>query len=440
MSEGKLTVGIYTLGCKVNQYESEAIAEALTEKGFEVVTGGKHCDIAIINTCTVTAESDRKCRQLIRRITGACEDTYVIVTGCLSQTSPSKVAEIKGVDYVCGNSRKLSAVDAAVAFAEKHRKHAPRIEVDDIFSAPFEPMSIKKFDRTRAYVKIEDGCENRCSYCIIPAARGKVRSKRPEDVIREVDGLVKSGCREIVLTGIETASYGKDLEQADLASLLESVDRLGCERIRLGSLDPSLIKEKFVSRIASLKSLTPHFHLSLQSGSDRVLALMRRKYNSKMAFECMERLRAAIPNVMFTTDIIVGFPGETEEDFAATVEFVKKARFLSAHIFPYSKRSGTAAAEMGGHLPNDVKNRRSAELIALQAAVRKDILSNEISSKKEYNVLFETYSDGYAVGHTPSFIEVAVKSSRPMHSEIRRVRLIALESSGKDIRCIGELI
>ena len=440
MSEKKLTVGIYTLGCKVNQYESEAIAEALTEKGFEVIPGGKSCDIAVVNTCTVTAESDRKCRQLIRRIIGTSKDTYVIVTGCLSQTSPDKLAEIDGVDYVCGNSKKLAAVDAAVRFANDRQKRGAQINVEDILTAPFERMSIKKFDRTRAYVKIEDGCENRCSYCIIPAARGKVRSKLPEDVIREVEGLIKGGCREIVLTGIETASYGKDIEGTDLASLLESVDTLGCDRIRLGSLDPSLIKERFVSRIAPLRSLTPHFHLSLQSGSDRILALMRRKYNSAMALDCINRLRAAIPGVMFTTDIIVGFPGETEEDFAATVEFVKKARFLTAHVFTYSKRSGTVAAEMEGQLPNDVKNRRSAELISIQAEIHRDILLNEIARKSEYDVLFETYSDGYAVGHTPSFIEVSVKSPRPLHSEIHKVRLVALDENGKELRCIGELI
>lgn len=439
MSERSLSVGIYTLGCKVNQYESEAIAEALTEKGFRVSAGSESCDIAIVNTCTVTAESDRKCRQLIRRIIGASPDTYVIVTGCLSQTAPEQLSRIEGVGFICGNSKKLAAVDAAVAYSESRRREKARVDVDDIFSAPFEKMNITRFDRTRAYVKIEDGCENRCSYCIIPSARGKVRSKHPDDVISEVKGLIDGGCREIVLTGIETASYGKDLDGADLPSLLEMVDKLGCDRIRLGSLDPSLIKERFVSRIAPLSSLTPHFHLSLQSGSDRILALMRRKYNSRMALECIERLRAAIPGVMFTTDVIVGFPGETEEDFADTVEFMKKARFLNAHIFPYSKRKGTVAAELEGQLPNDVKSRRSAELIAIQARIREEILTAEAEAKNEYNVLFETYSEGVAVGHTPSFIDVAVKSPRPLHSEIHRVRITGTERNGKSLRCIGKL-
>ena len=445
MTEIKAKVGIYTLGCKVNQYESEAIAEKLEKNGLEVFHDRDGCDIYIINTCTVTAESDRKCRQIIRRIASSNPDAKVIVTGCLAQTSPEDIAKLPGVEFVCGNSNKLSAADVAIGFAAKSVKPnitipTAKILVDDVFSAPFEPMSIKKFDRTRAYVKIEDGCENRCSYCIIPSARGKVRSKAPECVISEVKDLINGGCREIVLTGIETASYGKDIDGYDLATLLEEVDKLGCERIRLGSLDPSLIKDGFVSRIARLSSLTPHFHLSLQSGSDRVLAMMRRKYNSKMALAALERLRAAIPGVMFTTDVIVGFPGETEEDFAETVDFMKRARFLSAHIFPYSKRKGPVAADMDGQLSKEEKSRRSAELITVQNKIKEEVLAAEIVERPIHNVLFETYSDGYAVGHTPSFIEVAVKSSIPLHSEIKRVRLTSLDRSGKNLRCFGEII
>ena len=443
MSDIKTSVGIYTLGCKVNQYESEAIAEKLENNGLSVYHDRDDCGIYIVNTCTVTAESDRKCRQLIRRIVSSNPDARVIVTGCLAQTAPRELSKIDGVDFVCGNTSKLAAADAAIKFANERSSKSRGncgFLVDDIFSAPFESMSIKKFDRTRAYVKIEDGCENRCSYCIIPAARGKVRSKAPEDVVSEVKDLIDGGCREIVLTGIETASYGKDLEKCDLAALLQMVDGLGCDRIRLGSLDPSLIKDSFVSRIAGLKSLTPHFHLSLQSGSDRVLAMMRRKYNSKMAMDAIERLRAALPSVMFTTDVIVGFPGETEEDFADTVDFMKRARFLSAHIFPYSKRAGTVAAEMEGQLSNEIKKRRSAELIAIQNDIKEELLTAESLAKSEHDVLFETFSSGFAVGHTSSFIEVAVKSPAALHSEIRRVRVTSVDKSGKNLRLIGEII
>ena len=440
MTEKALSAGIFTLGCKVNQYESEAIAEELTRRGFSVFFDRAGCDVSVVNTCTVTAESDRKCRQLIRRLVKASPDSYVIVTGCLAQTAPDSLMKIEGVDFVCGNSKKMAAADAAERYAKGLHANSAAVEVDDIMSAPFEPMTITKFERTRAYVKIEDGCENRCSYCIIPSARGRVRSKPPAEVIEEVKKLIDGGCREIVLTGIETASYGRDIEGCDLADLLEAVDRLGCGRIRLGSLDPSLIKDRFVSRIAALESLTPHFHLSLQSGSDRVLARMRRKYNSKMAMDCIQRLRAALPGVMFTTDVIVGFPGETEEDHAATADFLRRARFLSAHIFQYSPRKGTEAAEMADQIPPDVKSRRSAELIALQNGIRREILEEQVAIGAEHDVLFETYSGGYAVGHTPSFIEVAVKTSSPLHSEIRKVRIIGVKSEGKSLSCIGTLI
>lgn len=440
MTEKALSAGIFTLGCKVNQYESEAIAEELTRRGFSVFFDREGCDVSVVNTCTVTAESDRKCRQLIRRLIKAAPDSYVIVTGCLAQTAPDSLTKIDGVSFVCGNSKKMAAADAAERYARGLNADTSVTEVDDIMSAPFEPMTITKFERTRAYVKIEDGCENRCSYCIIPSARGRVRSKPPAEVIDEVKKLIDGGCREIVLTGIETASYGRDLEGCDLADLLRMVDSLGCNRIRLGSLDPSLIKDKFVARIAQLSSLTPHFHLSLQSGSDRILARMRRKYNSKMAMDCIDRLRDALPGVMFTTDVIVGFPGETEEDHAATAEFLRRARFLSAHIFQYSPRKGTEAAEMSDQIPSDVKSRRSAELIALQNGIRREILEEQATIGAEHQVLFETYSKGLAVGHTTSFIEVAVKSPVPLHSEIRRVRIVGVENDGKSMRCIGTVL
>lgn len=436
MAEKNLTVGIYTLGCKVNQYESEAISEALTAYGFKILSPDRVCDIYIINTCTVTAESDRKAGQFIRRAITRNPDAYIIALGCLSQTDPQNIAKINGVDLICGNTNKLSAVDAAINFSKTRKKSlTPEIAVEDINSCPFEPMSITRFDRTRAYVKIEDGCENRCTYCIIPKARGLVRSKTPEDVVSEIKGLVAGGCKEVVLTGIETASYGKDLKNTDLASLLLQVDKIeGLERVRLGSLDPSLMTERFVSKIASLKLLAPHFHLSLQSGSDRILALMKRKYNSRMAIEGIERIRSAIPNAMFTTDVIVGFPGETEEDFCMTEEFLKKAGFLSAHIFAYSVRKGTVAAEMPDQISRQIKSARSSRLIALQNKIREGVLRAEIG--KEHSVLFETQSGNSVVGHTPSFIEVTVNSDRPLQGLIEKVRIVDATSE----TCFGVII
>ena len=423
MKQTNPTVGIYTLGCKVNQYESEAIAERFAREGFTVLPPQDECDVYVINTCTVTGEADRKARQFIRRAIHRNPSAYILVTGCFSQTSPRAVAAIKGVDYVCGNADKQRVVDAARSLLERGEKNdCPRVFSESPDANGFETMRIRKFDRTRAYVKIEDGCENHCTYCIIPTARGSVRSKSPDDVIAEVTELVRGGCREVVLTGIETASYGRDLTDCSLADLLERVDRIpGIGRVRLGSLDPSLMKQSFVERIARLHSLAPHFHLSVQSGSDTVLARMKRKYNARMALDGMERLRRAIPNVQFTTDVIVGFPQETEAEFAETLDFVRRARFLMVHVFPYSRRKGTEADRMTGQLPETVKHERVRILSAEQAAVRRAILND--MTGRETEVLFETDAEGIAYGHTPDFVEIRCPTDTPLHGRILPVRI-----------------
>lgn len=434
MSHISKTVSIYTLGCKVNQYESEAIAEGLASRGFSVVPVSQICDAYVINTCTVTAESDRKARQLIRRAIKANSAAYIIVTGCMAEVFSDKIAKIEGVDYICGNGHKLQVIDALEKlFLQGHKNSVPMIEISSLDD--FEEMQIQKFDRTRAYIKIEDGCENRCTYCIIPEARGRVRSKAPADVLAEVRALTEGGCREVVLTGIETASYGRDFDNGyRLADLLEEVDAIpNIGRVRLGSLDPSLMKPDFVNRIAKLQSLTPHFHLSMQSGSDKILALMKRKYNRKMALDGMERLRAAIPGVQFTTDMIVGFPGETEEDFALTVDFAKQARFLMIHVFPYSERRGTVAATLPGRVPEEIRHRRVRELSTVQAEIQKNILDSYTNTV--VNVLFETYSNGIAVGHTDAFVEVSCPSPNSLQSQLRRVYIT--NNDGKN--CFGVL-
>ncbi len=429
------TAGIYTLGCKVNQYESEAIAERMRAVGFSVLPPQACCDVYIINTCTVTAESDRKARQFIRRAVHQNPGAYILVTGCFSQVSPAAVAAIPGVDYVCGNAEKQSVVEAALNLIKQGRKNgSPALQTAAPDANGFEPMCIRRFDRTRAYLKIEDGCESRCAYCIIPAARGKIRSKRPEDVVAEVSALTAGGCREVVLTGIETASWGKDLNGLTLADLLELVDAIpGIGRVRLGSLDPSLIRPAFVERIARLHSLTPHFHLSVQSGSSTVLARMRRKYNAEMALAGMELLRSAIPDVQFTTDMIVGFPQETDAEFEETLAFVRKARFLMIHIFPYSRRKGTPADTMPGQIPEAVKREREKRLAQAQAEIRRSILTGMIG--KTVEVLFETQENGAWTGHSPNFLEVVCRSDLPLHGEIRTVRLT--EADGD--RCYGVL-
>ena len=431
------TVAVYTLGCKVNQYESEAILEAFERRGFTPASAEEVCDIYVINTCTVTAESDRKARQFIRRAIHRNPNACVLVTGCLAQTKPETIAAIDGVDFICGNDNKMKVVDAAEALLQrKEKSKTARICVNSLNGACFEPMTITRFERTRAYVKIEDGCESRCTYCIIPEARGHIRSKPIPEVLEEVRGLIDGGCREVVLTGIETASYGKDLENTSLIELLTAIDQLeGIGRVRLGSLDPTILKPAFVQAIASLRSLCPHFHISMQSGSSSVLARMKRKYNAEQALAGMQRLRDVMPHVQFTTDIIVGFPQETDEEFQQTLDLVSRAKFLMIHVFPYSKRQGTPAALMSGQVPEDVKRRRTAALIAHAAEIRKNILRELIDTEAEQTVLFESFENGLAWGHTPNFIEVAVKTDHPLHARTLPVRLC--ETDGN--RCLAQL-
>lgn len=418
------TVAIATLGCKVNQYESEAIAEVLAARGWEIRDADEVCTAYIINTCTVTSESDRKARQTIRRALTKNPSALVLVTGCYSQVSPDDVAAISGVDYVCGSSNKLSVADALDRLYALGRKNtATELVIPSLDGSAFESMTITRFDRTRAYVKIEDGCESKCTYCTIPAARGAVRSKPADEVIAEIERLTKNGCREVVLTGIETGSYGVDIfGKPSLGKLLQRIDKIdGIGRVRLGSLDPSIIKPEFVETIAPLSSLAPHFHLSMQSGSDRILALMKRKYNSSQAMRAVELLRDAFPSLQLTTDMIVGFPSEGEQDFEASRSLIQNVQFLMTHVFPYSRRKGTPAAEMPSQIPEQIKHSRVSMLSSCAADMRKIRLDAVMESSRD--VLFESYSNGYAYGHTPEFIEVRVKSDRNMHAEIHKVTL-----------------
>ena len=417
------TFAVYTLGCKVSQYESEAILEEAVRRGFTPVTEG--ADVAVINTCTVTAEGDRKCRQLIRRLVRQSPETKIMVCGCYSQVSPESVAAIDGVAYVCGTQNKLRTVERALELLDG--KAIPKIEVTPLAGADFESMRILHAPRTRAYIKIEDGCDNRCAYCKIPDARGHVRSKKIADVVAEARALTDAGVREVVLTGIETASFGADTGES-LCDLLDAVDGIdGIERIRLGSLEPTLMRPAFLDRIAKVGKLTPHFHLSMQSGSSRTLAAMRRKYNAETAWRNIENTRAALPDVQFTTDFIVGFPGETDEDFAETMEFARRVGFLATHVFKYSKRAGTPAAKMPDQIPEEVKHARSQALIALSAESTAHCLAEILAAHPTETVLFEQKIGGLWSGHTAAFAEVRAASDADLHGELRKVRLDKIE-------------
>lgn len=411
-------VGLYTLGCKVSQYETEAVGEEFERRGFEICAFDGVCDVYVINTCTVTAESDRKSRQVIRRAVNKNPNAIVLVMGCYSQRAPAELAEIKGVSAVVGTENKMSLVGIAerlLAQRDAGVRSAPSVFTTDVTQAAFELMRITHAPRTRAYVKIEDGCESKCTYCAISGARGRVRSKPKADVVAEVEALYAGGTREIVLTGIETGSYGRDFgEKNGLAELICELDRRGsCERIRLGSLAPELIDADFVERVKDAKILAPHFHLSLQSGSDAVLARMKRRYNSARAMSVMENIKENIKDAYFTTDLMVGFPQETEEEFLETVDFVKRARFLDAHVFAYSRREGTPAAYYGGQVPESVKRERSERLIKIKNGVRDELLSRVVCDGKPLSVIAETRGrDGYYTAHSDGYIEVRFRSDR----------------------------
>lgn len=421
------SVALYTLGCKVSQYETEAVAERFAERGFEVLSHTERADVYVINTCTVTAESDRKSRQIIRRMRGQNPDAVVAVMGCYSQRAPEDITAL-GADIVVGTDNKLSIVELACEMLCGGKRGY--LSVTDLTSAAFEPMEVRRAPRTRAYVKIEDGCESKCTYCAIAAARGPVRSKAREDVIREVEALSKSGVREIVLTGIETGSYGRDFGGGyGLAELISELDARGsAERIRLGSLAPELIGRGFAERVSGARSLAPHFHLSVQSGSDRVLAAMKRRYNRSMVLENIAALRENIPGVRFTTDLMVGFPGESDEDFLDTVSLLSEVGFISAHVFAYSKRAGTPAATYPSQIPEAVKRQRSAELIRIAREVRDATLGELVLAAKPLDCILETYDGvGYSA-HSGEFAEVYVPSPPGMEGE----RIAALPLSHKD--------
>ena len=407
------TVGLYTLGCKVSLYETEAIAESFERAGFSVLPFDEVCDVYVINTCTVTAESDAKSRKYIRRAVRKNPSAVVIAVGCYTQRAPDEVAGIDGVSAVIGTADKLTAVEVALRLLDGSAT-APHVSAGDLSDAVFEPMCITRAPRTRAYVKIEDGCECRCTYCAISAARGPVRSKRPEDVISEVEGLFAAGTQEVVLTGIETGSYGADLDSDyDLADLLCELDRRhSCTRIRLGSMAPELLSERFVSRVSGLSILVPHYHVSMQSGSDAVLRGMKRRYNRSQALANLERIRAAVPGVTFTADLMVGFPGESEENFLDTVRFVREARLLDAHVFAYSRREGTPAAEYQGQIPEQVKQERSRRLIAEVRAVRDEVLGEAVACGTPLSVILESVDGDMLVGHSDSYIEVKIPRSQ----------------------------
>lgn len=416
------TVSFYTLGCRVNQYESSVMSVSLAEKGIKTVPFGERCDFTVVNTCTVTAESDRKSRQIIRRAAKFAKKG-VIVTGCFAEVSPDDAKEIDGVIHVIGNKNKSSVVNTVLKVAG--------IPCDEITSNEhiFEECSefLKMPGRVRTFIKIEDGCESKCAYCIIPKARGPIRSKNPEDIIKEASLLTAMGSPEIILTGIEISAYGKDFRNSqkgyDLASLITDMSSIPTlKRLGLGSLDPSLMSEEFLERISCVPQLLHHFHISLQSGCSSVLARMRRKYNADQARTIISRIRKFFPDANISADIITGFPGETENEFEKTAEFCKEADFLNLHIFPYSVREGTEAALMPDQLHDSEKKRRVLELENIHNSTKSELLCRYAKEHEYVNVLFEQKKNGVLTGHSEHYVELKADGPSELVGKICRVK------------------
>ncbi len=419
-------IAFITLGCKVNLYDTEAMAELFTEKGYEVVDFEEYADVYLINTCTVTNLGDKKSRQMIRRAKRINPNSVVVATGCYAQVASEEVAKIEGINIVIGTKNRSEIVDTVENYV---LENGVVNNVSDIMGEKeFEPLQISRLtNRTRAYIKIQEGCNRYCTYCIIPYARGPIRSRKPDDVMAEVQKLADNGFKEIVLTGIHIASYGLDLGNIKLADIIEKVHSVdGIERIRFSSMEPLAIDDEFVARMAKLPKVCDHYHLSLQSGCDRTLKRMNRKYNSEQYAEACQRLRTAFPNVAITTDIIVGFPDETEEDFKQSLDFAQKMRLDKIHTFPYSPKRGTPAAKMKNQISGDVKSQRSKEMIALSDKMNIEFLNNNLG--KTVAVLFEDTENGFCQGHTTNYIKVLVKSDDNLNNRIVNVKLDKIHS------------
>ena len=429
-------VAFLTLGCKTNQYETNGMMQKFIEAGYEICNIEEKPDIYVVNTCTVTNIADRKSRQSLRKVKEK-NNTIVVAVGCYAQVAKEQLENMPEIDIVLGNKEKKDIVKYVDEFLEKRNENKPVIAVADIsIQKEFDEYGcITYTERARTEIKIQDGCNNFCTYCLIPYARGRIRSRKKDNIIEEVKIIANKGIKEIVLTGIHIASYGKDFEEKyKLIDLLEDLNKIkGIERIRLGSLEPTIITDEFVQRLSKLEKVCNHFHLSLQSGCNETLKRMNRKYTTEEFKKVTERIRKYFKDVNLTTDIIVGFPGETDEEFNITYNFLKDIAFYKMHIFKYSKRDGTVAAKMPNQIYGNIAEERSRKLIELS---EKNMESyNEKYIGKEVEVLFEEKQDEYWVGHTRNYMIVKIKSSVYLENVVKNVKII---ENNKDI-LLGEI-
>ena len=419
-----MKVAFYTLGCKVNQYETNAMKQKFIDSGYEVVEFEEKSDIYVVNTCTVTNMADRKSRQILRRAKQRNKNSLLVVVGCYVQVGKEELEQIEEIDVILGNNEKNEIVEYV---EEYQRKSCFVSEIN-------KPQEYKEFGNTtytetvRAFIKVQDGCNNFCSYCIIPYARGRIRSRKIENVISEITDIAQKGIKEVVITGIHIASYGKDMqENITLIDLLEKINQIkGIERIRLGSLEPKLLTEEFITKLSRLEKICDQFHISLQSGCDDTLKRMNRKYTTKEVEEGVDIIRKAYPNSLLTADLIVGFPGETEEEFGKTSCFLKKIGFYKIHTFKYSKRKGTVAEKMPNQISPYIQEQRSKNIMKLS-----DEMQNEYNQKylgKTVKVLFEEKEGEYYKGHTTNYMMIYMRSEEKMENEIKDIYIDKIEN------------
>ena len=421
-------VALHNLGCKVNSYEIDVMQQMLQKNGYQIVEFEQKADIYIVNTCSVTSIADRKSRQMLHKAKKKNPEAIVVAVGCYVQTGTEAILKDEGIDLAIGNNKKKDLVAILEQYLLEKGMHTEDKTLHDTtiidinHTKEYEEMTLEQTaEHTRAYIKIQDGCNQFCTYCIIPYARGRVRSRKKEDIIKEIEGLVKRGYKEVVLTGIHISSYGTDFGQAGLLDLVQSIQEIeGLHRIRLGSLEPRIVTEEFAKGLSELSKVCPHFHLSLQSGSLNTLKRMNRHYTPGEYLKGVEELRKAFVNPAITTDVIVGFPGETEEEFEETKEFLENIRLYEMHIFKYSIRKGTIAAKMPDQVPDQIKAERSDILLEMEEKLSREY--REIYIGQEVAVLFEEekeiLGESYQIGHTSQYVKVAYKTDKILSNQI----------------------
>lgn len=448
----KKTVSFYTLGCKVNQYETNAMEQQFIKNNYEIVENTQKADIYVINTCTVTNIAERKSRQMLRRVKEINPSAVLVVCGCYAQVAKNELEQIPEIDIILGINEKNEIVQIVENYMEKMAEQDKRSleeEIDDVSKQKefLDFGDVTYTEKNRAVVKVQDGCNMFCSYCIIPYARGRIRSRKIESVVSEIEKIAKEGIKEVVITGIHVASYGKDFDNENtskkirLIDLLEAINKIdGIDRIRLSSLEPTIVDEKFATRLSKLDKICDHFHLSLQSGCDETLKRMNRKYTTQIYRDAVATLRKYYPEASFTTDVIVGFPGETDEEFAKTYEFLKEIDFYRLHVFKYSPRRGTVAEKMPKQIDGNKKEERSNKLIELSNSTENK--HNQSYIGKTVKVLFEEFEDGFFKGHTTNYMMVKVAGEEEQSDKfVNKILDVKIKENNDETReLIGNVV